>query len=91
MFFFRLKILDQKREALYQKQGFTDMFKSVAERDDHFRKEIKRLDRMIAETRSQISTLKAEIAQEENVRDEEQGAEAVRGLLFSQGFVYLSL
>ncbi len=74
---FRMAIMDQKRKDLYAKQGYTAMFRSEAERDDHFRREIRKLDRMIGDIQNQINGLQNEIEQEESQHDAEDQRLAV--------------
>lgn len=60
-----LAIAEQRRAELYNKQGWTEQFRSADERDQWIKKQISKLDRQINEKKDQIHKLRQELNQEE--------------------------
>ncbi|KRZ34967.1 Structural maintenance of chromosomes protein 3 [Trichinella pseudospiralis] len=59
-----LAIAEQRQRELYSKQGWTEQFRSVEERDQWIKRNLAKITRQISDKRDQIVRLKSELEQE---------------------------
>uniref|UniRef100_F1KR06 Structural maintenance of chromosomes protein n=1 Tax=Ascaris suum TaxID=6253 RepID=F1KR06_ASCSU len=74
-----IRISDQRCEELYIKQGQTDHYETVEERDNELKKQIRLCERQIAEIRDRVAEI------ERNVQDGEQEVQHLKQQILAVG------